>query len=268
MGEPEPQTDTHVSVSLELIDGFELLTGAETVSFPMGVQRLLAFLALQARPVQRLYVAGKLWCDAPERRALASLRSTLWRANRSGVPLVRAFNSQLALDPRVRVDLREASVQARDLIDGRSGEELTFTGFALTGELLPDWYEDWLAVERERYQQLRLHALEALASRLTARARYGEAAEAALTAIACEPLRESAHRALIRVHIAEGNASEALRHHERFRALHLAQLGVAPSPQFEALLAALGRGEGDARENLSQDGLARRQNPVSSDRAL
>lgn len=243
MREPELQTDAHVSVSLELMDGFGLLTGTETLPLPLSAQRLLAFLALQARPVQRLYVAGKLWCDAPEQRALASLRSALWRANRLGAPLVSSSNSKLALDSRVRVDLHDASIQARRLIDGHGGEEVGFNGFALTGELLPDWYEDWLAVERERYQQLRLHALEALASRLTARARYGEAAEAALAAIATEPLRESAHRALIRVYIAEGNASEALRHHESFRDLHLTQLGIAPSQQFDALLGTLETGE-------------------------
>jgi DNA-binding SARP family transcriptional activator len=221
------------------MNGFELASGGEAVSFPMSVQRLLAFLAFQGRPVQRLYVAGKLWLDVPEERAFASLRSALWRANQPGVPLVVAVNSQLALDPAVRVDLREASAQAYRLIDGSAGDDVSFAGFALTGELLPDWYDDWLLIEREKYRQLRLHALEALASRLTSLARYGEAAETALTAIAGEPLRESAHRVLVRVHLAEGNPSEALRHYRLFRDLLLAELGLAPSAQLDELLESL-----------------------------
>ena len=116
---------------------------------------------------------------------------------------------------------------------------MTFAGFALTGELLPDWYDDWLLIEREKYRQLRLHALEALATQLTALARYGEAAETALTAIAGEPLRESAHRVLIRVHLAEGNPSEALRHYRLFRELLLTELGLEPSEQIAELVGGL-----------------------------
>jgi DNA-binding SARP family transcriptional activator len=223
------------------MNGFELLQGGAAISVPMSVQRLLAFLAFQEHPVQRVFVAGKLWLDSAEERAFASLRTALWRANQPGVPLVMAFNSQLALDPRVWVDLREASTQAYHLIDGSIGGDVSFAGFALAGELLPDWYDDWLMIEREKYRQLRLHALESLAVRLIELARYGEAAETALAAIASEPLRESAHRVLIRVHLAEGNRSEALRHYELYRDLILAELGLMPSAQLEALVEGLTR---------------------------
>src|SRR5436189_92540 len=81
-----------------------------------------------------------------------------------------------------------------------------------------------------------LHALQALTARLVERARYGEATESALSAIAGEPLRESAHRALIRVHLAEENPSEALRQYELFRDLLGASLGLRPSRQLTALV--------------------------------
>ena len=56
-----------------------------------------------------------------------------------------------------------------------------------------------------------LHALEALSRALTIMGRYGEAVEAALTAIVAEPLRESAQRALLEAHLAESNLIEARR---------------------------------------------------------
>jgi DNA-binding SARP family transcriptional activator len=222
------------------MNGFGLLCDGETVGLPLSVQRLLALLAFHQRPVQRVYVAGKLWIDATEERAFASLRSALWRANQARIPLVCASDSRLALHPDVRVDVQEAAAQAHRIVDG-TAEDVSFAGFALTGELLPDWYDDWLLIERERYRQLQLHALEALAERLTVLGRYAEAAETALTAIVVEPLRESAHRVLIRVYCDEGNASEALRHYELYRRLLADQLGLEPSPQLDDLVAPLTR---------------------------
>jgi DNA-binding SARP family transcriptional activator len=65
--------------------------------------------------------------------------------------------------------------------------------------------------ERERFHQLRIHALESLCDQLAASRRYVQAEQAGLAAISGEPLRESAHRALIRVYLREGNRGEAIR---------------------------------------------------------
>jgi DNA-binding SARP family transcriptional activator len=104
------------------------------------------------------------------------------------------------------------------------------------GEILPDWYDDWLVIERERFRQLRVHALERLCDRLTAAGRFAEAVDAGLAAVESEPLRESAHRALIRTHLAEGNACEALRQYRAFRELLRRELGLRPSELMEALV--------------------------------
>lgn len=44
------------------------------------------------------------------------------------------------------------------------------------GELLPDWCDDWLVVDREQRHQMRLHALEQLSDRLAAAGRPPRAA--------------------------------------------------------------------------------------------
>jgi len=106
----------------------------------------------------------------------------------------------------------------------------------LTVDLLPDWYDDWVLVERERYNQLRLHAIEALCHHLTAAGHHAEAIDAGLAAVRAEPLRESAHQVLIRAHLAEGNRWEAVRQYERCRRLLLDELGVEPSRALQALL--------------------------------
>ena len=104
------------SITLSLLDAFELRLEDEPVSLPPTAQRLLAFLALHERPLLRPYVAGTLWLDTPEDRASANLRSSLWRLNRPGHQLVEATNLQLRLAPQVQVDVRETSDLAHRLL--------------------------------------------------------------------------------------------------------------------------------------------------------
>ena len=93
-----------------------------------------------------------------------------------------------------------------------------------------------MIVERERLRQIRVHALEELSRRLAVGHRYGHAIDAALAAIAADPLRESAHRRLIEAHLAEGNASEAIRQYETYAELLASQLGIEPSPALRRLV--------------------------------
>jgi DNA-binding SARP family transcriptional activator len=225
---------------LALLNAFALSFDGAPVQLPASAQRLLAFLALHDHPLRRLYVAGVLWIDAPEKRALANLRSALWRLQQPGRPLVEATARDLRLAASVRVDFRDAAALAHGLLGGSSSpEDLDVDWTALGGELLPDWYDEWVLLERERFRQLGLHALEILAERLADARRFGPALEAALAAVAGEPLRESAHRVLIKAHIAEGNAWEAIRQYRFYRRLLRDQLGLDPSPAMEALVEGL-----------------------------
>lgn len=239
MAQREPQGGSRESVHearLGLLGGFDLTVDGESVSLPMNGQRVLAFLALQRHPVQRTYVAGSLWLDSTDDRAAGSLRSALWRINRRQ-RLVEANGEGLRLAAHVRVDVDAAVDQAHRLLDPAGSERPGRRELRLFDDVLPDWYDDWVTIERERFRQLRMHALERFCDRLSAAARFGEAIEAGLAVVEIEPLRESAHRTLIRAHLAEGNRNEAMRQYRRFRALLLDQLGLHPSEQMEALVA-------------------------------
>lgn len=203
-------------------------------------QRLVVYLALHSGMVRRTAVAGSLWPDAVDRRAYASLRSTLARLERSGVRALHVTKSELALAENVAVDIRHSRALARRLLDPRrpaSEADLgPATREALSAELLPGWYDDWVLIEADRWRQLRLHALEALARGLIANGRCGEAADAAGTAIRADPLRESARATLITVHLAEGNQSEALREFAGYRQLLQTELGLQPTTRLYGLL--------------------------------
>ena len=223
-------------VRLNVLSGFELVHRGTAVPLPLSVQRIVALLALHGRPLQRVYVAGVLWINSSEARANASLRTTLWRTNSVAKSIVQARGQWIGLVPGVDTDLREATGCAdRALRGDGAANELAILSRA--GDVLPDWYEDWVVIERERFRQLRLHALERLCETLAAERRFAEATSAGLSAIAGEPLRESAHRALIAAYLAEGNAGEALRHYRLFARLLRRQLQLRPSPEMNALIA-------------------------------
>lgn len=226
---------------VRLIDGFELRCGADTVELPRSCERLVAFLALWERPVLRSFVSGNLWPDSDTEHANASLRSTLWRLAGTGKQrLVIATPGQVTLDPAVTVDYRDALVCSRAVL-ARAGDDLPTSWTlreigALSGEVLPDWYDEWVLYARERFRQLRLHALESLCEQLAAAGRFGEALLAGLGAVAIEPLRESAQRRVIAVHLQEDNSVEAIRQFRGYERLLRDELSLQPSAALRAML--------------------------------
>ena len=189
-------SDERARTRISLLGGFELEVEGPTVIIPEGSQRLLAFLALQGRFVRRQTVAGTLWPIATEGHASSSLRSALSRLRGRARAAVEASAVELGVADDVTVDLWDAQAIARRLLEPASASDPSGPGAeaipSLSAELLPDWYDDWALVEAEDWRQLRLHALEVLADRLTARGEYADAAAAALAAVRAEPLREFA----------------------------------------------------------------------------
>ncbi len=86
---------------VRLLGGFALTSDGEPVALPLGAQRMIAFLALRDRSVQRVFVAGTLWLDTTEARSCANLRSALWRIRSLDPTIVLADRSHLRLNPAV-----------------------------------------------------------------------------------------------------------------------------------------------------------------------
>lgn len=235
----QPGTDHRSEISV--LGGFRLWwSGSVQAGVPRASQRLLAFLAIRGEVTSRAAIAGTLWPDASETHACSNLRSALARLERTHREMLQASRLDLGLAEDVTVDIDRAQTIARRLLDPAATlkqSDLSSVAMAvLSSDLLPGWYDDWVLAEAEDWRQLRLHALEALAGRLTAAGCWGQAADAARAAVRAEPLRESAHAALIHVHVAEGNQSEAVREFARYRALLHAELGLEPTPRLRHLI--------------------------------
>ena len=225
---------------LYLMGGFELREREVAVELPLASQRVLAFVALQRRQVARSVAAGTLWPESTEARAAANLRSALWRLRRPGVEIVRATPTHLVLDGAVDVDVHRCAELALGLLDGGLDPEPAFAADLqrFQAELLPEVWDAWLIVERERMRQLHLHALEHLTECYIGRGRHAEAVLAGLAAVVMDPLRESANRVLIAAHLAEGNRVEAIRRYRAYERLLADELAIDPSAELGRLVGA------------------------------
>jgi SARP family transcriptional regulator, regulator of embCAB operon len=226
---------------ISLLGRFSLTdTVGTNIALANGTQRLLSLLALRDRVVHRASVAGALWPDVSESHSHASLRSALLRVPNAARAVVSVTDAELSLTDGVEVDWRDAHALAHRILDdtaSASPDDVSRSAIStLSCDLLPGWPDEWVTPDAEGWRQLRLHALEALTDRLAVQARFGDAMTAAMAAVKAEPLRESAHAALIRVHLAENNQSEALRQFERYEHLLRSELGIEPTPRLRELI--------------------------------
>ena len=224
---------------LSLLGCFDLDLGLGSghVDLPPFAQRLVAYLAVHDGPIGRMRIAGALWPDVEDAHAQANLRTSLWRLRVATHRVVHTVGGTLRFAEDISVDLHVSEALAAGILHhgARSDPSSIPTG-SLTADLLPDWDDEWLVYERERFHELRVRALEQLCDDFTACGAYADAVRCGLLAIEAEPFRETAHRAVIRTHLAEGNPAEAVRHFRSLaRRLH-DELGATPSSETSALV--------------------------------
>lgn len=225
--------------SLCLLDGPFVTENGRRLCVPEGSERLLVFVALRnGHSVSRRKIAGTLWPSVTEDRAAGNLRTALWRLRSSGIDVLDADRQTLSVKLGTEIDVVLVEQWAGRLVDGTADDrDLSMRRFhPAATELLPGWYDDWVVFERERLRQRLLHALEVLGRRLADECRFGEAIEAAMTAIDIDPLRESAQRVLILIHLSEGNLAEARRTYLQYARLLHAELHLAPSAELSGLV--------------------------------
>jgi DNA-binding SARP family transcriptional activator len=241
---PDQRADQigNADVDITLLGRFAIKIDGELVEpITGGAQRLLAYLALHEDAVTRHSMAGTMWPEVSDHSADGSLRSALARLDVPTRNAILMASGGLSLEDNVDVDFRSSQSLAHRLVEHRPSpteEDLNLSAVkALSVDLLPGWYDNWVVAEAEDWQILRRNALEVQADFLSADNRWGEAAGAARAAIRIDPLRESPQASLIRVHLARGNQSEALKVFGKYRNLLQAELGLEPTAHMGDLVA-------------------------------
>lgn len=219
------------TMSLQLLGCFRLSVGSQAARLPLQAQRLVAYLAVSESSIPRQPLAERLWPFTSQSRAQANLRTALWRVRQEAPDSVTVNHEAVELDSGVSVDYRDL-VRTQIWEDLASMMSETRVVAQLRSELLPGWDEEWLMIARERARQFRMRCLEDLSRFYLSSGNTPAAIEAAYASIEIEPLRESAHLALIEAHVADGNIAEAAHQAARLEDLVNNELGVAPSVRF------------------------------------
>jgi DNA-binding SARP family transcriptional activator len=214
---------------LRLLGRWQLVIDTECVELGHREERLTALLGLSGRS-SRLHVAGVLWPESTDARALASLRRAVLHTQERSPGLLQVDRLTIGLGPDVDVDVdvvRRAAAATEDALAQGAGGALVKR---LVGEeLLPDWYDDWVLHERECLEQLRVKALERIARHALEAGDLALTVEAAQAASDIDPLLESAGELAIRAHLDRGDLGSARREFDRYRDAVRDELGAPPS---------------------------------------
>lgn len=253
----------HLLGSFRLYQGDQFLAGFDQPR----LQHLLAFLALhRAALISRQQLAFTFWPDTSDRQARKNLRTLLARL-RQALPdadeflCITAQTLQWQANAPVVVDVAEfeaavAAAIAAYETDGHAKAVQALAGAvaAYTGDLLLTCYDDWILPLRERLRQTYGAALERLVVALEEQSDYGDAIPYAQRLLQHDPLHEAAYRHLMRLHLAQGNRTEALRAYQACETMLKREFGTAParatSDLHEALLSMDGLPLSTARHSL------------------
>ncbi|NMH98158.1 BTAD domain-containing putative transcriptional regulator [Pseudonocardia acidicola] len=219
-----------------MLGSFTLTSDGTTVPLTVDARRVVAYLAVHPRPQPRLALAADLWPGVPADAAQRLLDEALVAIDVPGLLAAAdtADGAPLALAADVEVDLAEAMTLVRGLPE-RPAPDLAEIE-PLCADILPSWTSSWIAVERERFRQIRLHALEELSLQLTAAGRHDDAIEVGQAAVRAAPSRESARRVLIEAHLAQGNIAAAVAAYDEYQELLRSSIGGPVASALDSIL--------------------------------
>jgi DNA-binding SARP family transcriptional activator len=233
-----------------LLGSFALVGGAGPIHLhTRRLEALLAYLLLHPEPHTREKLATLIWGESSDVRARSSLRNALALLRKQfGAGLLLVDREQVQLNPRFpfRVDALAFREQAEHFLSALSPAPEQVDVALYRGELLQDFYDEWIAPERERYRALQLDTLLRLAQLMRARSAYPHAIAAAQRVLALDAANERAHQHLMFCYLASGQRIAALQQFEECRRLLRSELGVEPAAETLALHEWIKQNSGEA----------------------
>ncbi len=235
---------------IDMLGGMRVRQGERTITRfrTHKTGALLAYLAYHRnRSAARDTLIEILWPDTDSGAARHSLSQALSSLRNQLEPPGTPSGSILVAD-RFSIELNPTSFTTdiagfeRDLRSAASAKQpdartaaLTRAVHAWTGPLLPEYYEDWVAAERRRLDERFQRAIYQLAHALEQAGEPDRGAEELRFALLIDPLREDAHREIMRLLLKAGQPAAALRQFQELERVLADQLGDQPDRETRQL---------------------------------
>jgi TolB-like protein/Flp pilus assembly protein TadD len=249
-------------LSLTLFAGFGLHDPAgASVRLPTrNARALLAFLAVQpGQPQSREKLMALLWGERSDKQARHSLNQTLVHI-RKAVPGTddRTLDSDRESVTCVPGSITVDALKFRELVAERPKEAMDlYKGPFLDGIGIKEAaFEDWLSAQRSELHGLACEALKAQCERFVEEGRHAEAIEAAKRLVTLDPLREDAHRQLMRLYHEAGDRTSALKQYQACAETLERELDVGPTSETTRLfdeIKSKGKGSGAGKGDDDPD---------------
>jgi len=225
-------------LEVRLLGTFEVKHKKKLISIASRpAQSLFAYLILSAgTPHRREKLAGLLWPDSLEETARGNLRHALWQVRKSlpEKPTAYLLTDDLSIAFNASTEYWLDAGELENLSESASADELTAVLSAYQGELLPGFYDEWVALEREHLYSIFEHHMARLLSLLQDGKRWLDILDWGERWIKLGQKPEPAYRALMNAHAAKGDMSKVAATYERcVKSLH--ELGMEPSGQTKEL---------------------------------
>lgn len=212
------------------------VAGDEIVLRSKACAAILAYLAVNCeRRHKREKLVGLIWPDRTDDQARNSLRQALFvlrQAFGNSSSVIAAEGDEVWLDPQ-QVDI---DVSAFEKLAASGDPGSIEKAIALyQGDLADDLYlnaepfESWIQIERVRLRELALENMSRLAAHCAANGDTQAAIRVNRKIIGIEATREDAHRALMRLYLATGERSVALKQYAECAAILRRELDTEPN---------------------------------------
>ena len=245
-------------LQIQLLGQFEVRADGKHISIASRpAQSLFAFLILTAGTAHRREkLAGMFWPETSDETSRKNLRQELWRIRKavSSVPqpagidylLADEFTLGFNRDAEYWLDVAQLERPNLDL------PALLSNLSAYQGELLPGFYEDWIALERERIQSVFEARMGQLLDQLIAAERWIAVQEWSERWLSFGNTPESAYRALMLASGVRGDIAKVAAIYQRCTDELRERFGVEPSAETRALYDGLRKGTNTPRSSALQ----------------
>ena len=230
-----------MGLSLKTFGAFSLRDerGTEVSLRTRKTRALLAYLAINAdRPQPRERLMGLLWSDHGEQQARQNLNDALKSIRRlskdSAPALIDSDREQVTLhSDALESDVARFNALAEAQPDAAAA---LYEGPFLDGLSVPDpTFEDWLRVTRSGFEERTCEALGRAADDAAAAGNLPTAINLARRLLALDPLREEAHRHLMKLLYRNGDRPAALLQYRICSDLLENELQIGPDTATKAL---------------------------------